>query len=73
MDAPPVQYARTEDGVSIAYAVHGSGPTLFYLSGFSHLDRYWAVPEFARWMELLGSVLSFIRYAPRVFGLSEKV
>ncbi len=25
MDAPPVQYARTSDGVNIAYTVAGSG------------------------------------------------
>jgi hypothetical protein len=38
MDAPPVQYTRTANGVSIVYAVHGSGPTLFYVNGFGHLD-----------------------------------
>jgi hypothetical protein len=26
MDAPPIQYARTEDGVNIAYWTLGDGP-----------------------------------------------
>ncbi|HJM88588.1 MAG TPA: adenylate/guanylate cyclase domain-containing protein [Dehalococcoidia bacterium] len=73
MDAPPVQYARTEDGVSIAYAVHGSGPSLVYLSAYSHLDMDWRVPEFRAWMERLGSRWRVIRYDARGFGLSEKV
>ena len=34
MDAPPIQYARTDDGVDIGYWTLGEGPPLFH-----HLER----------------------------------
>ncbi len=34
MDTPRVQYAKTEDGVSIAFAAAGNGPPLLLLDGF---------------------------------------
>ena len=52
MEAPPVQYTRSEHGVSIAYAVHGSGPPLFYFRASSHLELDWLVPEYERWMDV---------------------
>jgi class 3 adenylate cyclase len=33
MDAPPIQYARTEDGVNIAYSAMGDGPPLVMSDG----------------------------------------
>ena len=40
MDAPPIQYARTEDGVNIAYWTLGEGPPvlMFSLPTLSHLE-----------------------------------
>lgn len=35
MDAPPVQFTRTSDGVSIAYTVAGSGLSLVFCWGTS--------------------------------------
>ena len=72
MDAPPVQYAHTTDGVSIPYAVHGTGPPLLYSGVFSHLELDWKVPEFERWMVRLGASWRVIRYDPRGFGLSDR-
>ena len=45
MDAPPIQYARTEDGVNIAYWTLSSSPTLLIisLSGTSDLRREWEI------------------------------
>ena len=33
MDAPPIQYARTDDGVNIAYSAMGNGPPLVMCDG----------------------------------------
>ena len=39
MQKPRVQFARTRDGVSIAYSVTGQGPLLIFLTGWvSHLE-----------------------------------
>jgi len=40
---PRIQYAKTSDGVSIAYAVAGDGPPLVRvpLPGANHVQRDW--------------------------------
>ena len=45
MDAPPIQYARTEDGVNIAYWTLGEGvPMVFAVPATgSHLGLEWAI------------------------------
>ncbi|GAB4331068.1 MAG: alpha/beta fold hydrolase [Dehalococcoidia bacterium] len=46
MDAPPVQFTRTSDGVSIAYTVAGSGPPLLFTWGskMSDMEVTWRSP-----------------------------
>ncbi|MEX0681963.1 MAG: hypothetical protein WD904_07055 [Dehalococcoidia bacterium] len=43
MNAPPVRYTRTSDGVSIAYATAGEGFPLVRaaLPGITHVQRDW--------------------------------
>jgi hypothetical protein len=55
MEAPRIQYARTEDGVSIAYQVFGSGPALLLAPSLtaSHLQIEWDMPDRRRVFELL--------------------
>ena len=31
MDAPPIQYAKTSDGVNIAYTTAGGGPPVVWI------------------------------------------
>ena len=46
MDTPRIQFATTSDGVSIAYAVAGSGPPLIVMPGWvSHLELEWDGPD----------------------------
>jgi class 3 adenylate cyclase len=75
MDAPPIQYARTSDGVSIAYWVAGSGARLLHLPHFpyTHIDLELAVPPRRLWYEALTEQLQLIRYDPRGLGLSSEV
>ena len=41
---PQIQYAKTEDGVSIAYYAIGQGPALLFLTlPMSHLEAEWQI------------------------------
>jgi hypothetical protein len=44
MTEPQIRYAKTSDGVSIAYYVIGQGPTLVYMPfmPFSHVELEWS-------------------------------
>jgi hypothetical protein len=52
MDAPPVQFAPTSNGLSIAYAVSGTGAPLVILPGaFEHVQLAWQYPDLQPWLE----------------------
>ena len=71
--APPIRFALTEDEVSIAYSVHGSGPPLVFVRGWiSHLDLQWLFPDYRMFMEALGRHFTVLRYDLRGNGLSER-
>jgi pimeloyl-ACP methyl ester carboxylesterase/DNA-binding CsgD family transcriptional regulator len=67
----PVQYARTSDGVSIAYYAIGQGQPLVYMAPGSHLEREWQYPEQRAWLERLASGHRLIRFDHRGTGLSD--
>ena len=70
---PPIRFALTEDEVSIAYSVHGSGPPLMFVRGWiSNLDLQWLFPDYRMFMEALGRHFTVIRYDLRGNGLSER-
>ncbi len=51
---PRIQYAKTEDGVSIAFWTLGEGmPLVSMPHPFSHLQLDWEIPEFRSWEERL--------------------
>jgi pimeloyl-ACP methyl ester carboxylesterase/DNA-binding CsgD family transcriptional regulator len=73
MDAPPVQYARTSDGLSIAYAVRGRGQPLLFLPGaFYHVQLAWQFPVLQRWLEDLSERFLLILMDPRGTGMSSR-
>lgn len=73
MDAPPVQYVTTSDGVSIAYAVSGSGPTLVILPGaFEHVQLAWQYPPLQPWLEGLAQRFQVIQIDERGAGMSTR-
>ena len=45
---PRIQFAKTKDGVSIAFATLGEGPPEVAMPTlpFSHLEKLWQVPLF---------------------------
>lgn len=74
MEIPEVQYAKTGDGVHIAYQVVGDGPIdLVLIPGlFSQVEHHWEEPSFARFMHRLASFSRLIVVDARGTGLSDR-
>jgi len=72
MTEPQVQYAKTSDGVNIAYASMGEGPPLVRVMppGMVHVQRDWAT--FPGMYQPLSRTFRFIWYDPRGSGLSDR-
>ena len=69
---PRIQYAKTADGVSIAYATQGEGPALVYLasSAVSHVQR--GLDMFPNIFPPMTTNFRLIRFDPRGTGLSDR-
>ena len=66
-------YARTSDGVTIAYATMGSGPPILWIDlPYSHIHAELADPNTRETYENNAKVSTFIRYDHRGFGLSDR-
>ncbi|HXH20644.1 MAG TPA: adenylate/guanylate cyclase domain-containing protein [Dehalococcoidia bacterium] len=74
MDPPRIQYARTKDGVSIAYYSSGTGFPLVVMPSLpvSHIEQELGIPEWRAWYEKLGRGRRVIRYDARGTGLSDR-
>ncbi len=72
--APPVRWAKTPDGLYIAYQDVGSGPALVLVNGmYSHIEVYWEWPQFARFVERLATSLRVLHFDRRGTGMSDRV
>jgi pimeloyl-ACP methyl ester carboxylesterase len=73
IDVPETEYAKTADGVHIAYQVVGDSPVdlVFLPSAGSHVELVWELPAFARVFRRLASFSRLIRYDIRGAGLSD--
>jgi pimeloyl-ACP methyl ester carboxylesterase len=61
------------DGVSIAYADHGGGPTLVKAANWlTHLEFDWRSPVRRHWLEELARGHRVVRYDERGCGLSDR-
>ena len=68
-----IRFARSADGVGIAYAVHGSGPPLLIdACWLSHLQFDWQSPVWRHYLVELGRIATLIRYDERGHGLSDR-
>jgi class 3 adenylate cyclase len=72
MTEPQVQYAKTSDGVNIAFASMGEGPPLVCVMppGFAHVQRDWAM--FPGIYQQLTRTFRLVWYDPRGTGLSDR-
>ena len=71
---PRIQYAKTSDGVNIAFWTLGEGEPLVFMPALphSHIQLEWQVPEWRLWFERIAERRKLIRYDPRGSGLSER-
>jgi class 3 adenylate cyclase len=70
---PRIQYAKTKDGVSIAYWTLGEGTPLVHMPlAFSHIQLECQWPDARRWYERLAEKRKLVRYDGRGTGLSER-
>jgi pimeloyl-ACP methyl ester carboxylesterase len=73
MDAS-LRYARTSDGVAIAYTLTGEGPPLVWLPAMplSNVFGQWRVPRFRHAYERLGEHVRLVIYDGRGTGHSQR-
>jgi class 3 adenylate cyclase/pimeloyl-ACP methyl ester carboxylesterase len=69
---PRIQYAKTSDGVNIAYWTLGEGAPIVEMPGlpFAVSQLEWQMAETRRWHQQLASGRKLVRYDCRGFGLS---
>jgi class 3 adenylate cyclase len=69
-----IRYARTPDGLSLAYRVFGEGPVdLVWVPGFvSHIEELAALPDAERFIERLASFTRLVMFDRRGQGLSDR-
>ena len=71
---PRIQYAKTSDGVSIAFWTLGEGRPFVHTpqGAVSHIQEEWRDPVQRGWYEHLAENRMLVRYDPRGFGLSAR-
>ena len=68
-----IRYCTTSDGIEIAYATTGEGPTLIKAANWlSHLEYDWESPIWRHWIEGLSRSHRLVRYDERGNGLSDR-
>jgi pimeloyl-ACP methyl ester carboxylesterase/class 3 adenylate cyclase len=73
--APETRYAKTADGVHIAYQVVGDGPVdlVFVMGWTSNVEAMWEEPNLARFLSRLATSCRLILFDKRGVGLSDRV
>jgi DNA-binding CsgD family transcriptional regulator/pimeloyl-ACP methyl ester carboxylesterase len=74
MRVPRISYARSADGVSLAFTVAGNGPALVFVPWvpFSNLRMEWQNPLLNRVFEQLAQRLTLVHYDGRGTGHSQR-
>ncbi len=71
---PRIQYAKTEDGVNIAFATVGEGRPLVWSQQpvTSHVQREWQIPIFQAAFAAIAAQGMLVRFDTRGVGLSDR-
>jgi class 3 adenylate cyclase len=75
MAEPQIRYAKTSDGVNIAYATAGAGPPLVWVHAHlaSHVQLEWEQPEIrAVFAAVVSGGMRLVRFDARGTGLSDR-
>lgn len=68
-----IRYLTTRDGVRLAWAASGSGPTLVKAANWiTHLEHDWDNPVWRHWVVFLTRHFTCLRYDERGCGLSQR-
>jgi pimeloyl-ACP methyl ester carboxylesterase/class 3 adenylate cyclase len=69
------RYAKTADGVHIAYQVVGDGPVdmVFVMGWVTNVEAMWDEPDFARFLDRVATFSRLILFDKRGVGLSDRV
>jgi pimeloyl-ACP methyl ester carboxylesterase len=71
MNAPPVHYVRTDDGMSLAYAITGQGLPLIHVPMvWSHFSKQWSSGISRSRLEALAQRFQLVLYDGRGQGMS---
>ncbi len=73
---PDTRYARTDDGVHVAFQTLGDGPLDLVCVGYGNMvsvDMRDEEPHFRRFERRLASFSRFVRFDPRGLGLSDPI
>lgn len=71
---PQIRYAKTSDGVNIAFCTLGEGEPLVVTPNntLSHVQLEWQISECRAWYQRLAASRMLIRYDARGSGLSDR-
>jgi pimeloyl-ACP methyl ester carboxylesterase len=74
VESPPVQFARTVDGLNIAYTDAGDGEPLVLLplGPYGHQQMLWDIQEYREWLLAIGRGRRLIAYDGRGAGQSSR-
>jgi class 3 adenylate cyclase len=74
-DVPEINYARSADGVHVAYQVLGDGPPdVVYANSFmSHIEVSWDYPPAVRFYERIAAFSRLVLFDRRGTGLSDPI
>ena len=67
-----IRFLHTDDGVKLAWAESGSGPTLVKAANWmTHLEFEWESPVWRHWIEFFSEHFRFVRFDERGCGLTD--